>query len=82
MYICLCFGVSDKTIKDLILSKGVASIRELQKLCKAGTNCGSCVCEIKKFLPLREQGTLEVMREAESVTDFGINERLCQRGDL
>ncbi len=49
MYLCLCYGVTDGKIKELI-AQGALSLREVQKVCQAGTDCGSCVCEIKELL--------------------------------
>lgn len=53
MYLCLCYGVTDRKVKELV-AQGVLSLREVQKVCQAGTDCGSCVCEIKELL-LRER---------------------------
>lgn len=50
MYLCLCYAVSDKVVEEIIASKGPVSIRELQKLCNAGKGCGSCLCDLKKFV--------------------------------
>ena len=55
MYLCLCFGVTDEKVKALI-EQGVLSLREVQKICQAGTDCGSCVCEIKELLLQKRQG--------------------------
>jgi len=47
--VCACFGVGENTIKEAI-SCGVAkSVEDIGKQLKAGTNCGSCIPEIKKL---------------------------------
>lgn len=50
--VCACFGVGENTIKDAITCGKAKSVEELGKLLKAGTNCGSCIPELKKFLTL------------------------------
>ncbi len=48
--ICACFNVGEKTIRQLIVSKGLRTHQAVGACCKAGTNCGSCVPEIKQLL--------------------------------
>ncbi len=48
--ICACFNVGEKTIRQLILDKGLKSAEDVGRACKAGTNCGACVPEIKHIL--------------------------------
>ncbi len=47
--ICSCFGVGEKTIKRAIKEHNLKSVSEISKLLKAGTNCGSCLPELKEF---------------------------------
>ena len=54
MYLCLCYGVTDRKIKEL-LQDGVCSLQEVQKICNAGTNCGSCICQLKEMLKENEK---------------------------
>ncbi len=49
MVICLCKGVSDKRIRQLIDS-GAKSLRDIMASCQAGSDCGSCVCAVKEML--------------------------------
>ncbi|MBD1391215.1 molybdopterin-dependent oxidoreductase [Neiella sp. HB171785] len=48
--VCACFNVGEKTIRKAIRENGLTSYQEVGKCCKAGTNCGSCVPEIKTIL--------------------------------
>ncbi len=41
MYVCLCKGVTDKTIRQAA-DDGVTSMRELRALYGVGSQCGSC----------------------------------------
>ena len=49
MYICLCKAVTDKRIKEAI-DAGCKSVRMVGGFCSAGTDCGSCVLEIKSIV--------------------------------
>jgi len=48
--ICACFNVGEKTILSTIKDNKLTTYQEVGKYCKAGTNCGSCVAEIKELL--------------------------------
>lgn len=48
--VCACFGVGENTIKEA-LTKGTAkTVEEIGVLLKAGTNCGSCIPELKNLV--------------------------------
>lgn len=49
--ICSCFQVGEKTIIEAIKSGQHKSIEALGEKLKCGTNCGSCIPELKTFLP-------------------------------
>ncbi|HEY8094636.1 MAG TPA: molybdopterin-dependent oxidoreductase [Methylobacter sp.] len=48
--VCACFNVGEKTILAAIKEKGLKTHQEVGRCLKAGTNCGSCVPEIKALL--------------------------------
>lgn len=48
--VCACFNVGEKTIQTAIREKGLKTHQEVGRCLKAGTNCGSCVPEIKALL--------------------------------
>ncbi|MBW8708359.1 MAG: molybdopterin-dependent oxidoreductase [Alphaproteobacteria bacterium] len=48
--VCACFSVSETAITGAIAEQGCQSPAEIGKVLKAGTNCGSCIPEIKKLL--------------------------------
>jgi assimilatory nitrate reductase catalytic subunit len=50
--ICACFGVSEEQITALV-SSGLRTPIEIGAACKAGTNCGSCVPEIRRLASQR-----------------------------
>ncbi len=47
--ICACFGVGENTIRSA-MADGCVSVRAVGQRLKAGTNCGSCVPEIRALL--------------------------------
>ena len=47
--VCACFGVGRATICDAIAS-GARSAAEIGAQLKAGTNCGSCIPELKRLI--------------------------------
>ena len=48
--VCSCFGVGRNTILDAIRSQNLKTARDVGVCLKAGTNCGSCVPEIKSLI--------------------------------
>lgn len=48
--ICACFNVGEKTILSAIKKGRLKTYQEVGDSCKAGTNCGSCVPEIKDLM--------------------------------
>ncbi|WP_286265869.1 (2Fe-2S)-binding protein [Thalassotalea atypica] len=43
MYVCICKGITDHQIKQLVTEEGVGSMRELKNHVALGTQCGTCV---------------------------------------
>ena len=48
--VCSCFNVGAKTILAAIKERGLSTHQQVGQCLKAGTNCGSCVPEIKALL--------------------------------
>jgi assimilatory nitrate reductase catalytic subunit len=48
--VCTCFGVGHAAIRDALASRRATSIEEIGAMLRAGTNCGSCLPELKKML--------------------------------
>ena len=48
--VCSCFSVSEDRICAAIRDDGLKTQAEIGKALKAGTNCGSCIPEIKKLI--------------------------------
>ncbi|GGU19678.1 (2Fe-2S)-binding protein [Streptomyces lavendofoliae] len=49
MYVCSCFGVTEKQVKAHA-DAGACTPRQIASACKAGTDCGSCVRRIQAIL--------------------------------
>lgn len=43
MFVCICKGITDHQIKQLVTEEGVGSMRELKKHLPLGSQCGTCV---------------------------------------
>jgi len=48
--VCACFNVGEKTLLAAIKEQGLKTHQQVGACLKAGTNCGSCVPEIKALL--------------------------------
>jgi len=48
--ICACFGVGLNVIREKIESGAAASVDDIGAALRAGTNCGSCLPELKRIL--------------------------------
>lgn len=46
MIICSCKGLNHQTI-DRVIAEGAHSVREIGARCGAGTDCGSCVRDLR-----------------------------------
>ena len=49
MYVCLCRGVTDRTIRSEI-ARGACSVEEIAACTGAGTKCGSCREEVARIV--------------------------------
>jgi assimilatory nitrate reductase catalytic subunit len=48
--ICACFGVGLNVIREAIASKTATNVEAIGKALRAGTNCGSCLPELKRIV--------------------------------
>jgi assimilatory nitrate reductase catalytic subunit len=48
--VCACFSVGVNTLRKAIKQQNLVSVEMIGQALKAGTNCGSCVPELKKLL--------------------------------
>lgn len=48
--ICACFGVGEQTILDAISSGDLTTVEQITDRLKAGSNCGSCIPELRALL--------------------------------
>ena len=51
--VCACFSVGADKLRNAIVSQNLTTVAEIGEALQAGTNCGSCIPELKKLL--REQ---------------------------
>jgi assimilatory nitrate reductase catalytic subunit len=48
--VCACFSVSEEKICAAIRGRDLKTVAEIGMALQAGTNCGSCIPELKKLL--------------------------------
>ncbi len=49
MIVCLCHGVSDRTIDEAV-HDGCRTVRQIGRACGAGTDCGACKRQVKAIV--------------------------------
>ena len=49
MILCLCRGVSEREVAAVV-ERGAITLADVRRQCGAGTDCGSCVADIKAVL--------------------------------
>ena len=49
MIVCLCKGVSSRTILSEV-KRGNCTVKGIARSCRAGTDCGSCVRQIRELI--------------------------------
>lgn len=54
MIVCLCKGVSSRTILDEV-RRGACTLKQIRQACQAGTGCGACVPQIRQMLDASTQ---------------------------
>ena len=54
--VCSCFAVGRNTLRNLIAKEGLTDPRQVGDRVRAGTNCGSCLPEIRKLLATTREG--------------------------
>jgi assimilatory nitrate reductase catalytic subunit len=64
--VCSCFRVTDKQIHDAMEKQDCTSLTQLQNKLKCGTNCGSCVSQIKQMVDshLHQKGKLQANQQS------------------
>ncbi len=55
--VCSCFSVGRNTLVRTILEKNLTDVAGIGACLKAGTNCGSCVPELRQLLDSRSRGS-------------------------
>ena len=48
--VCACFSVGAGKLREAISSQSLTTVTEIGQALQAGTNCGSCIPELKKLL--------------------------------
>jgi assimilatory nitrate reductase catalytic subunit len=48
--VCTCFGVGLEAIRNALATHAAANVEDIGRALKAGTNCGSCLPELKRIV--------------------------------
>jgi assimilatory nitrate reductase catalytic subunit len=48
--VCACFQVGLDAVRNAIKSGGATSVGDIGRTLRAGTNCGSCLPELKRII--------------------------------
>ena len=48
--VCACYSVGEKTVEKAIREQGCHTTKQIGESIKAGTNCGSCIPELKQLI--------------------------------
>jgi assimilatory nitrate reductase catalytic subunit len=48
--VCACFGIGEGCIRDAVASGTATTVTEIGQATRAGTNCGSCLPELKRMI--------------------------------
>jgi bacterioferritin-associated ferredoxin len=67
MYVCLCLGVTDKDIENVI-SEGASSLEEVMYCTGAGTRCGSCRATVAAMVEAAQPQSQEARRSLRVLT--------------
>jgi assimilatory nitrate reductase catalytic subunit len=61
--VCACFGVGEACVRDAVASGTATTIAEIGQATRAGTNCGSCLPELKRMIS-QERAKLSAKQRA------------------
>ncbi|WP_073604174.1 (2Fe-2S)-binding protein [Vibrio aerogenes] len=50
MFVCVCHGISDKKLHQLVIEHDVTDIKEVRKCTALGSQCGKCIRQAKAVL--------------------------------
>ncbi len=48
--LCFCMGLTEKEVREAIISKKLKTVEEVGETTKAGTGCGGCQANIQQLL--------------------------------
>jgi assimilatory nitrate reductase catalytic subunit len=63
--ICACFGVGLSAIREAIAAGSAASVADIGRALRAGTNCGSCLPELRGIIERFTQAKLDEVKTLE-----------------
>ncbi|GLV97449.1 (2Fe-2S)-binding protein [Streptomyces lavendulae] len=76
MYVCSCFGITDKQVKEHAAA-GACTPRQIASATKAGTDCGSCVRTIQGLLGRGACPRRELLEKGDGAAVLAAGSRLA-----
>lgn len=70
--VCSCFSVGINTLRKAITEQGCTTPEALGECCQAGTNCGSCVPELRALINEMLAGSSPMTEAASSLSDVTV----------
>jgi bacterioferritin-associated ferredoxin len=66
MYVCLCQGVTDRTVRKAV-RRGASTLDEVAVACGAGTGCGGCWGALEELIEHPERRLQRHQHDATAV---------------
>ena len=58
MYVCLCVGVTNKTVSEVV-AQGASTSKEVAAACGAGGDCGRCRRTLRAIIAAKSEAKLD-----------------------
>jgi bacterioferritin-associated ferredoxin len=58
MYVCLCVGVTNQTVSDIV-EQGASTSKEVAAACGAGGDCGRCRRTLRAIIAAKSEAKLD-----------------------
>jgi len=58
MYVCLCVGVTNQTVSDIV-AQGASTSKEVAAACGAGGDCGRCRRTLRAIIAAKSEAKVD-----------------------
>ena len=74
MYICLCYAITEQTIRNEI-KHGCYKLKDLQKKTFIGKSCGSCLEQVEKIIKQEKSNQFWIKK----ISDISVSEKILEK---